>query len=101
MKFASPLLVACLALSLQGCVAPKKPLDGMTVVLMQTDANGKVVSSKVSQSSGDPAVDADAVIRAKAEIESMRHKFRNGRIFAPVKPRHETAQGTTSVSKRK
>jgi TonB family protein len=84
MKYSMPLLVVSLALALQGCVAKPKPLDGMTIVAMQTDANGKITSATIHQSSGDPKVDAEAVVRAKAEINSLRNKPRNKKIFAPV-----------------
>jgi pyrimidine deaminase RibD-like protein len=54
------------------CVAKPKPFDGMTIVALKMDANGKIVLAKVHQSSGDPKADADALHRAKAEINSLR-----------------------------
>ena len=66
------------------CVAKPKPFDGMTIVALKMDANGKIMSAKIHQTSGDPEADADAVHRAKAEINGVRRKFRSGTILAFV-----------------
>lgn len=45
MKYVVPLLVACFAFPLQGCVTKPKPFDGMMIVALKMDANSKFISA--------------------------------------------------------
>jgi hypothetical protein len=58
MKFVFPILVAALALSLQGCSATNAP---EATVNMQTDAKGRLVSTWLVKSSGNASDDAYAL----------------------------------------
>ena len=66
MKYVVPLLVACFTFALQ------------------TDANGKIISAKINQSSGDPKADGDALVHATVEVDSLGNKPRNKKILTPV-----------------
>jgi hypothetical protein len=52
--------VAGFGFTLQDCPAKPKPVDGMTIVALRKDANCKITSAKILQSSGDPKANAKA-----------------------------------------
>lgn len=86
MKYVVPLLVACFACPLQCCVAKPKPFDGMTIVALKTPTARSSWQKSISHPV-NPKADADAVHRAKAEINGVRRKFRSGTILAPATQR--------------
>lgn len=89
MKFVFPILVGALALSLQGCSATDSTL---AVVMLHTDAKGKLASTQLVKSSGDLDRDAYAVNLAKNYFKTKvpkpqpSHTYRQPVEFNELKP---------------
>lgn len=104
MKFVFPILVGALALSLQGCSAKDSTL---TVVMLHTDAKGKLASTTIAKSSGDMDKDAYAVNLAKNYFKSKvpqpqaSHTYRQPVEISEVRPLITTKDKSEADAKAK
>jgi hypothetical protein len=104
MKFVFPILVAALALSLQGCSAKDSTL---MVVMLHTDAKGKLASTTIAKSSGDMDKDAYAVNLAKNYFKSKvpqpqaSHTYRQPVEISEVRPLITTKEKSAADTKEK